>query len=252
MGASEGNPADRQSDNRSRVRRRQPVYIVSSPRSRVGRTLIARVLTEYFLSDGRRALAFDVNPEDRSLARHLPLHALPASIGDTRGQMALFDRLIVNDGAVKIVDLAADQFHAFFDVLYHVGFAAEARLRAIDTVVLFILGDDRKSESAYRRLLLRRDQFTIVPVENPAVAAPPSVASPPLPHVSQPLIVPELPSVLGINVGERSDFSFADALRHQAVYPPEVSAWIGTMFLAFRDLELRLQLADFAAMFRPS
>src|SRR4051812_35081985 len=75
-------------------RRRQPLYVVCSPRSRVGRSLLARLLTEYILSDGRRVLAFDVNPEDRALARHLPLHALPGSIADTRGQVALFDRLI--------------------------------------------------------------------------------------------------------------------------------------------------------------
>ena len=251
MGPDTGRPADRQPDIRTAVRRRQPVYVVCSPRSRVGRTLLARVLTEYFLSDGRRALAFDINPDDRTLARHLPLNALPGSIGDTRGQMALFDRLIINDGAVKIVDLAADQFQQFFDVMYHVGFVTEARARTIDTVVLFMMSDDRKSESGYRRLMLRRDHFTVVPVENAAVAPPPSANVTSLPHTGPPLIIPPLPTVLGLNIGERTDLTFADALRRPALYPAEVSAWVGKMFLAIRDLELRLQLADFAAMFRP-
>jgi hypothetical protein len=145
MGAYQVKLADRVPDAAAptAVRRRQPIYIVCSPSSRVGRTLIARLLIEYVLADGRRVLGFDVNPEDRSLTRYLPLHALPGAIGDTRGQMALFDRLIVNDGAVKVVDVAGDQFSAFFDVMQQVGFAAEAKARGIDTVVLFVVGDDR-------------------------------------------------------------------------------------------------------------
>jgi hypothetical protein len=251
MRADEGISAEQQPGATAPVRRRQPVYIICSPRSRVGHTLLARALIEYVLSDGRRALGFDVNPDDRSLARHLPLHALPASIVDTRGQMALFDRLIVNDGAVKVVDLAADQFQAFFDVMFHVGFAGEARSRGIDTIVLFIVGDDRKSESAYRRLLLRREQFAVVPVENPAIVAAPSLNSTSFPHVASTFLVPVLPHAHGNTIAEHANFSFADALTHPAGHPPEVSAWVGRMFLAFRDLERRLQLADFASMYRP-
>jgi hypothetical protein len=248
MAAEEGKGEARRSEAQAPPRRRQPVYIICSPRSRVGRSLLARLLTEYILADGRRALAFDVNPDDRALTRHLPLHALPGSIGDTRGQMALFDRLIVNDGAIKVVDVAADQFHPFFDVMYQVGFTAEAKARSIDVIILFVLGDDRKSESAYRRLLLRRDQFTVVPVENPGVATPPAPTSPPLPHGAPPLIVPVLPPMLR-SVAERPDFSFADCIKRPAEYPLALAEWVGRMFLAFRDMELRQQMADFSAMF---
>jgi hypothetical protein len=251
MAAEQGRPpwpgANRPEAQAQPARRRQPVYIICSPRSRVGRSVLARLLTEYVLSDGRRALAFDVNPEDRALARHLPLHALPGSIADTRGQMALFDRLIVNDGSVKVVDVAGDQFQQFFDVIYQIGFLAEARARGLDVILLFVVGDDRKSDAAYRRLLIRREQFTVVPVENPGVAAPPAPTAPPLPHASPPLIVPVLPPTLR-SVAERPDFSFADCIRRPSEYPLALAEWVGRMFLAFRDLELRLQIADFAAL----
>jgi hypothetical protein len=249
MGADEGQPAERQTGARlyAGPPRRQPVYIVCSPRSRVGRTLIARLLIEYVLADGRRALGFDVNPEDKSLTRHLPLHALPASIADTRGQMALFDRLIVNDASVKVVDLAADQFTAFFDVFYHVGFAAEAKARGIDAVVLFVLGDDRKSESGYRRLLMRREQFTLVPVENPAVVSPPAPATPPVAHTALPVVLPVLSPDLR-SIVDQPDFSFADALGFHK-YPRELNAWVGTFHFAFRDLERRLEMADVGSVF---
>jgi hypothetical protein len=230
------------------ARRRQPIYVVCSPRSRVGRSLIARVLVEYVLSDGRRAIGFDVNPEDRALSRHLPLYALPASIADSRGQVALYDRLIINDGAVKVVDLAADQFQSFFDIMQQIGFSPEARGNAIDVIVLFIVADDPRSEAAYRRLLVRRDQFTIVPVENAAVAAPPGALSPPLPHACPPLVIPELPAMLR-KIGDSPSFSFADCIRRQGDSPRQLNGWVGRMFVAFRDLERRLQVAESATMF---
>ena len=62
-------------------------------------------------------------------------------------------------------------------------------------------------------------------------------------------ILPALPPALQ-SVAERMEFSFADCIRHPNEYPGELSAWVGRMFLTFRDLELRWQMADFAAMFR--
>jgi hypothetical protein len=250
MAADEGITAALRPDAPAPTPPRQPLYVVCSPRSRVGRTLIARLLMEYLVSDGRRVLGFDVNPDDRALARHLPLHALPASIGDTRGQVALFDRLIINDGAVKVVDVAADQFQPFFDIMYQVGFTAEARVRAIDAILLFIVADDPRSDAAYRRLLLRREQFTIVPVENAAIAAPPARASPPLAHGASPLIIPVLPASLR-HVVERTDFSFADCIKRPLEHPVALAEWVGRMFVAFRDMELRMQIAGFATLQRP-
>src|SRR5215469_14078161 len=77
---------------------RTPVFLICSPRPRVGKTLIARLLTEFFLFDGRSAAAFDTSPNDTSLSHYLPEWTIPATISDIKSQMALFDRLIINDG----------------------------------------------------------------------------------------------------------------------------------------------------------
>jgi hypothetical protein len=227
---------------------RQPIFVICSPRARVGCTLISRLLVEYLVSDRRRPLAFDVTPGDRTLARHLPLQAVPASLADTRGEMALFDRLILNDGAPKVIDLAADQFDAFFAVASHVGFAGEAKLRAIDVVVLFVTIGDRKCDEAYRRLFMRRGAFTVVPVVNAANARP-GEADPALPDGSlPPLRIARLPpSPAGLV--DRSDFSFAEVLKRPSEQPA-LHDWVADTFLAFRDLELRLQMAEFADLFR--
>ncbi len=227
---------------------RQPIFVVCSPRPRVGCTLIARLLVEYLVSDGRRPLAFDVTPDDRTLARHLPLQAVPASLADTRGEMALFDRLILNDGAPKVVDLAVDQFDRFFAVASHVGFAGEAKVRAIDLVILFVTIGDRKCDEAYGRLFMRRGTFTVVPVVNVANNRP-GERDPALPEGGQPpLRIARMP-LAPAGLVDRSDFSFAEILKR----PGEQTAmrdWVADTFLSLRDLELRLQMADFADLFR--
>jgi len=229
--------------------RRQPIFVVCSPRPRVGCTLIARLLVEYLASDGRRPLAFDVSPDDRALARHLPLQAVPASLADTRGEMALFDRLILNDGAPKVVDLAADQFDPFFAVIGRIGFAGEAKMREIDVVVLFVTAaGDRKSEEAYRRLFMRRGAFTVVPVMNAANERP-GYGEPALPEGSlPPLRIARLPPAPA-GLVDSPGFSFTETLKRPAG-EPALHEWVTRTFLAFRDLELRLQMAEFADLFR--
>ena len=45
-----------------------PLYIVCSPSRRVGKTLVARFLTEYHLADGRPVVAYDLADETPQLA----------------------------------------------------------------------------------------------------------------------------------------------------------------------------------------
>ena len=84
---------------------RNSVTIVASPRPRVGKTLLARLLTDFHLQEGRAVAAFDLNAGEETLVQFLPEHVTRSAIDDIKGQMALFDRLIDDDGVTKIVDL---------------------------------------------------------------------------------------------------------------------------------------------------
>ena len=79
------------------MQRPTPVFIVASSRPRVGKTLVARALTEYFRAQRRPVAAFDVNPDEFTLIEHLPAYTAAASLNDTRGEMALFDQLVLAD-----------------------------------------------------------------------------------------------------------------------------------------------------------
>src|SRR5438552_957350 len=82
-----------------------PVFIVTSSRPRVGKTLVARALTEFFCTQRRPVQAFDVNPDDFRLLDTLPAYTAATSLNDTRGEMALFDQLVAADGVPKVIDL---------------------------------------------------------------------------------------------------------------------------------------------------
>src|SRR3981081_894969 len=90
-----------------------PVYIICSPRPLVGKTLIARLLSEFLLLKTGTVTAFDINLKEPSLLEYLPKVTETADVIDTFGKMQLMDRLIVNNAVAKVIDLG---FHAFDEV----------------------------------------------------------------------------------------------------------------------------------------
>src|SRR5712691_6698658 len=105
------------------------VYIICSPRPLVGKTLVSRLLTEFLLLKNGEVVAFDINLKEPSLLDYLPDVTETAEIDDTYGKMALMDRLIVNDGIAKVIDLGFHAFDEFFTMSEEIGFIKEAALR---------------------------------------------------------------------------------------------------------------------------
>src|ERR1700722_9839672 len=104
-----------------------PLYIVASPRPRVGKTLIARLLTEFFRSSGRALGGYDLDARDTTFAVSFPDLVATMNIADTPGQMALFDRLIAGGPRTSVIDLGYGLFEQFFDVKTEIGFLKGAR-----------------------------------------------------------------------------------------------------------------------------
>jgi hypothetical protein len=235
---------------RGRVTSRTPLLIVCSPEARVGRTLVARLLVDFFLMEDRPVEGFDFFAEPPSLIDFLPDHTTQADVADIRGQMALFDRLIVPDHIAKVVDLAPASFQPFFSVMAQIGFIDDARRRGIDLVALYIAAPDRVSQRSYAELQRALPELVLVPVYNEAIGQghrarknfPLSRAS------SIPIQIPALVQHL-CRYLEKTPFSFA----HFRGTPPqeipldaymELLRWMRRVFVEFRELELRLLLND--------
>jgi hypothetical protein len=224
---------------------RTPIFIVTSSRPRVGKTLIARAVVEYFCTQNRPVEAFDVNPDEYTLLEHLPFYTAAASLRDTRGEMALFDQLIVPDDAPKVIDLAHHQLERFFTVMQQVNFLVEARRRGIVPIVLFIADADDRARHGYAILCDRFPDCALVPVLNEVVPQieryrelfPPShrgvtVAS-----------VPALSTVVR-SIVDRRGFSFIDYASKVTDTTAELYVWMRCVFLTFRAIELRAMLDD--------
>src|SRR3981081_4541714 len=111
--------------------RHTPVFIICSPRPLVGKTLLARLWSEFLLLKNGEAAAFDINLKEPSLLEYLPNITETAEVEDTFGKMSLMDRLIVSDGIAKVIDLGFHAFDEFFKMSEEIGFLRVAAARGV-------------------------------------------------------------------------------------------------------------------------
>jgi hypothetical protein len=224
------------------------LYIVVSPRPQVGKTFLARLLTDFLRLDGGSVRAFDVDTEGERLTDHLPDVAVAATVADIRGEMALFDRLILDDYVAKVVDLGAPAYGRFLTIMEEIGFIAECNRRGIEPTFLFAADEHPASIAAYAKLQQRFAGMLVVPVFNESITKGRQFRHRyPLERAaSVPLRIPILASSLKYAVA-RSRCSFAELHDHVPVGLPsnsaiELGTWTRRAFLEFRELELRLLL----------
>ena len=215
-----------------------PVYIICSPRPLVGKTLIARLLTEYLLLKHGTVVAFDINLKEPSLLEFLPGVTETADVIDTFGKMQLMDRLIVNDGIGKVIDLGFHAFDEFFKMTGEIGFMKEAARRGVSPLILFVADTDRVSARAFPMLQQQIPPPALVTVDNEHIVRgelPPAMAR------GRVLRIAALPAFLKTYI-DRLTFSFTGYLRNEKDSSTELHQWIRANYSSFRDLELNLLL----------
>ena len=233
------------------MQRRTPVLIVTSARPRVGKTLLARALTEFFPAQRRAVAAFDVNPDDFKLADYLPEFAIPADVTETRGEVALFDQLILADEVPKVVDLSHLQFGRFFSVMRDIDFAAAAWRGGIAPMVLFVADADERSRVSYEMLSDRFTGLPLVPVFNDNLPHFEAYRDkfPPTPNGGEPIRIPKLTSVVR-SVVDRPGFSFISYVMKNGDPTAELYQWLRGLFVTFREIEVRLLLGELQPQLR--
>lgn len=217
---------------------RTPVYIICSTRPQVGKTLMARLLTEFLKLQRGDVVAFDVSLKEPSLLDFLPRLTETADINDTFGKMALMDRLIVHDETAKVIDLGYHAFDEFFQMTAEIGFAKEAARRGVAPIVLFMGDSDRASLRAYEMLQQQYPQRALYVVDNEQVLrgeVPRALGQGKMLHVAA------LPPFLKTYI-DRLNFSFTGYLRSEHDSSTELHQWIRRNYFAFREIELGLLL----------
>lgn len=217
---------------------RTPVYIICSPRPQVGKTLLARLLSEFLALQRGAVTAFDVNLKEPSLLDFLPKLTETADVIDTFGKMQLMDRLIVDDGVAKVIDLGYHAFDEFFGMTAEIGFLKEAARRGVAPIVLFVADSDRVSASGHAMLTAQIPAAALITVDNEHVLRgelPDALAH------GRMLRIAALPVFLKTYI-DRLTFSFTGYLRGEKDSSTELHQWIRKNYFSFREIELGLLL----------
>ncbi|MBR1228444.1 MULTISPECIES: hypothetical protein [unclassified Bradyrhizobium] len=214
------------------------VYIICSPRPLVGKTLIARLLSEFLLLKNGTVISFDINLKEPSLLEYLPRTTETADVIDTFGKMQLMDRLIVNDSVAKVLDLGFHAFDEFFKMTDEIGFMKEAVRRGVAPVILFVADTDRASATAYQMLKQQIPANALIAIDNEHVVRGELPAAMERGRV---LRISALPVFLKTYI-DRLTFSFTGYLRQEKDSSTELHQWIRRNYTSFRELELSLML----------
>jgi hypothetical protein len=230
---------------------RNSVSIIASPRGRVGKTLLARLLTDFHAREGRAVEAFDLNKGAGTLAAFAPARTTVASVADVKGQMALFDRLVAADDTYRVVDLGHESFEAFFAVAQKIGFIEEAHRRAIAPAILYVITPDATAVEAFQALRRYFPLAQLSPVHNEifgAAAHRDKYQAIGAALARLPALAPALRKYI-----DKPPFSFADAELAAALPPAvheELQHWLRRVYREIRELDLRILLADLQSAIR--
>lgn len=220
---------------------RSSITIVASPRPRVGKTLLARLLADYCTQLGGEPLGLELGGGEGGLSDYLPEQASLASVDDVRAQMAFFDALIASDGRPKILDLGADAFQDFFELADRFGLAEEMEKRGLDLHVMYIVTPDRTSLDAARALRRRFPQAALTPVHNGIFGTPAHRQIDSI-GAREPLLKLPVLAASARKYVECPPFSFADhaALAQlPASVESEIEAWLRRIHRDLREAERR-------------
>ncbi|MGA2124719.1 MAG: hypothetical protein ABSG76_01075 [Xanthobacteraceae bacterium] len=149
--------------------------IVAAAHARTGKTLLSRVLADYFMVSGDSPMIFDTDPIEQTLSASFPTQSLVVDINQVRDQMLLFDNLASPSADTRVVDLSHLAFRKFFNLMRDTDFIPEARFAGVEPLIFYIVDHDRRSLEEGRLLLDRFADCAVVVVDNGHLRQPTSV-----------------------------------------------------------------------------
>ncbi len=223
------------------------VYIVCSPRGRVGVTTAARLLGDYFLSRRRNFIGFDTDPHESPFALRFPQQAKVADLASVKGQIALFDRLLVSDETPKVVDLWARSWKGFFNMVREIGFLEEARRQGVTPIFLLAVDNSNECLDAVTGLLAQWPDLNLALVRNRGAAGQDdgdasSDRFPPLRDFEIPALDPVVAHAMERADVSLSRFLLAPPSDMSIVVKSALRTWLSQVFAQIQSFELRMAL----------
>ena len=172
------------------------VYIVASDQSRNGKTLLARLLADYLLLDGKDPFLIDTDAPEGPLRHFFPGRTALADFEKIQGRMKAFDTIISAPGRDYVVDLPQRHMLEFFIAVRELDFFAAAKAAGFRVIVFFIVDRATSSLRAAKDVYGEKGIDLFVAVKNEFVGSawPPGEGA---------LVIPVLPRDVALAISEK-------------------------------------------------
>lgn len=121
------------------------VFIVCSDQARNGKTLLARVLVDFLLMEGRDPFCFDLAHPEGSLRAYFPGRTALVDFSMPEGQAKVFDTMLTRAGRDYVIDLPARLLAGLCEAAAERGLADRAREKDFRLACLYVVDRDEKS-----------------------------------------------------------------------------------------------------------
>ena len=127
------------------MNKKSHIYIVCSDQTRNGKTLFARLFTDFLLVQGGHPFVMDLEAPTGNICEYFPDISEVFDIGKVAGQMELFDWVIGNPGRDYVLDVPARLMLKLFTIMDDINFVEAAGSAGFEVVVFYLLEGDAKS-----------------------------------------------------------------------------------------------------------
>ena len=145
---------------------RPTVHITCSDQHRNGKTLLARLLVDFLMLDGRDPFIVDTDVPEGPLRSYFPGRTTIADFAAIKGQMKLFDTILAAPGRDYVIDLPARHTGNFFATARDLDFFAECQKAGFRVFLFFVVDASFASLKAARAMSEEKGVDLFVPVRN--------------------------------------------------------------------------------------
>jgi hypothetical protein len=142
------------------------VHVICSDQHRNGKTLLARVLVDFLMLDGRDPFCIDTDAPEGPLRAFFPGRTALADFAAITGQMKLFDTILAAPGRDYVIDLPARHTESFFHTARDLDFFAECHKTGFRIFVFFIVDNSFASMKVASALQSEKGIDLFIPVRN--------------------------------------------------------------------------------------
>lgn len=225
------------------------IALVCSDRHRNGKTLLARVLVDFLLLEGRDPFVIDLSYPEGALRDFFPGRTALADFSNVAGKIKVFDTILAAPGRDYVIDLPAQRLAKFCEAMGDLDFRRAANAAGFTFVVLAIVDETEDSLSSALAVeeILTPDLF--VPVVNHLVGSslPPTIRNTGLTSLTMERLDPDLHSIITNRRFSFRLFLLGDEAGVPLRLRPSLKTFLHTLLAGFREIGPALSLLKLRA-----